>query len=1142
MQSISRPSGVAVTAPDGWIIRDAGGLRWRTTRGIRGRVFGPVAMPAEARSLEAGDMVAALAGDELSVVDQIELHAEPASRAGTRSSPPSTRTAMAVLALDLAPGEDAVVLLEQDGLYSWHFATRSEDAPPSRGRGIASAAARRRVGFDLSFNATPPAGVPRRRGLIADFVIGKARAIILKFVARVAVDQVTHLLERSVRRGLVVMNSDDPAAWPCVEDASRLELPEDRPARLLLFVHGTFSSTMGSFGSLAVTPWGREFLAAARANYDAVIGFDHATLGDDPLLNARDLLRRLEARSWPHRPIFDAISYSRGGIVLRSLLENLLPSSPWLSQVERAVFVGAVNAGTLLAKPDNWHTLIDVYTNLAAGACRAVALFPQATIAATLLRELLQSVGAFARHLATHAVAEGGIPGLAAMDPGGDFIRQLNSTQPGQPTPEDSQYFAVTSQFSPALIPSDARDIPRQLILALSSGLVDQLMGEGNDLVVNTASMTSIDSQAGDFIKDHLGFGANGVVYHTNYFLQPQTTAALTRWLKLPELPTAESGRVRSIRTVGGAANSPPHALSMDELVALAQRFPEAGPGDEPAASRRGIPVFAVPGGSAGDLMDELSKLPLPLPNAPCPPEPAASAAGAVKPEPKISPMVTCHFHAEMDEEVELNRTATIEVTFSREEIQRVVHAGSAGGRGEVDPSRQLIVQLLAKVNFQCVGETRVEMAPPVAGQPQSLYFDVMPTCVGEGEIWVVIRQGQVPLVYLILKPRVVTGRPASGLRMTAPASVAEAPALAEPLHQLSIFERRNGSEVFYQFILDSPTLGLKSSYESKPLKGDRSEYVQHLYTEIENRWVSCHADVAAFQEELRAFGAQLWDELIPRELQRELWDHRDRIRSVMIFSEEPFIPWELLHLKAPGHALGAEPLFLAQLGVVRWLHNLGWPPDRLALRGGRCRYVIPKYPHPDYRLPEAEQEMAFLEREFAATAVEAQPNSVRCLLSEAGAFDLLHFAGHGVAEQRNIANAQLLLEGRVEHGNYLPAYLSATTVEQFANLMGGDGRRPAVVLNACQAGRAGYKLCGIGGFARAFLSRGAGLFLGCLWAAGDRPARRFTETFYERLLAGQTVAESAIAAREVARAAGEATWLAYVVYGHPHARRERTF
>jgi CHAT domain-containing protein len=84
--------------------------------------------------------------------------------------------------------------------------------------------------------------------------------------------------------------------------------------------------------------------------------------------------------------------------------------------------------------------------------------------------------------------------------------------------------------------------------------------------------------------------------------------------------------------------------------------------------------------------------------------------------------------------------------------------------------------------------------------------------------------------------------------------------------------------------------------------------------------------------------------------------------------------------------------------------------------------------------------------------------------------------------------------------------------------------------------GRAGYKLTGLGGFAQAFLSAGAGLFAGTLWSVGDRPAATFAQRFYKELRAGTNLSEATIRAREQARQQGDASWLCYVVYGHPLA------
>jgi CHAT domain-containing protein len=111
-----------------------------------------------------------------------------------------------------------------------------------------------------------------------------------------------------------------------------------------------------------------------------------------------------------------------------------------------------------------------------------------------------------------------------------------------------------------------------------------------------------------------------------------------------------------------------------------------------------------------------------------------------------------------------------------------------------------------------------------------------------------------------------------------------------------------------------------------------------------------------------------------------------------------------------------------------------------------------------------------------------------------------------------------------------------ATTVRHEAELHAGDAQ-PMVVLNACQSARAGATLHGLGGFAEAFIEAGAGVFVGSSWSIGDAPAFAFVDALYENLVDGrQPLAAAAAAARRKARDEGDATWLAYVVYGHPRA------
>ncbi|HEV2842594.1 MAG TPA: hypothetical protein VGW39_14825 [Chthoniobacterales bacterium] len=268
-------------------------------RARRGRVFGAVPMPEVSSTgpTSTDAVVAAFVNQDMELVDEIQLTPDAAAIGPTRRRGPGVggEAAETTLALTVNPNEDAVVLLEQDGMYSWQIptSTTTEAAPAAR-RGVRSAPPARIITFSITL---PDADAPRqrsaKRGMIGDFVFGRVKAFVFKFAARIVVGQAMKYLERNVRRGLVNMAEIDPAKWNLFADPAPLRLPQDRAARVLLFVHGTFSSTIGGYGAMTATPWGEEFLRAAHANYDAVIGFDHPTLSDDPLENATDLLTRL---------------------------------------------------------------------------------------------------------------------------------------------------------------------------------------------------------------------------------------------------------------------------------------------------------------------------------------------------------------------------------------------------------------------------------------------------------------------------------------------------------------------------------------------------------------------------------------------------------------------------------------------------------------------------------------------------------------------------------------------------------------------------------------------------------------------------------------------------------------------------------
>lgn len=1240
MATISRSSGLRIEVPEGFVL-----LKEPTTSSVTSREarrHGPRPLPVEAEPPP--PLIEALANQEMQTIDSVVLDVTPETAGAVRAALPMERTVG--LAVDISAEEGAVVLIEQDGVYSWHLPDEVTGAAVRRTRGPGKREAR----FSITLGRpASDAKEFKKRGFVSDFIVGRVRAYVLKFVVEWGTKKLMHYLERNVQPGLVNMNSANPAEWSRLGSLDELDaLPTDRPARILLFIHGTFSSTLGSYGALGSTSEGRLLLQSAHQRYDAIIGFDHQTLGLAPEENARVLLNALQSNHGCAPPHLDIITFSRGGLVYRALAEILLPNETWRPLIDRVIFVAVPNAGTHLADPDNWHALLDLYTNLAVAAGKVLSRIPQITFATNIFNEMVQGLGALGKYLASQAVTKGDVPGLAAMEPDGPFITEINRVQTGQPTIDTTFYCALTSEFEAQLSGDESfpEEFPKRLAMTVVDQVADRLFGVANDLVVDTPSMTAIDQTTGNFIKDHFSFGKNPRVYHTVYFAQPTVARVLSRWLRLDE-PGEKFTRSPSGDWVspGKIASSvlPPKidtnvviTTSSETLDTLRNDF-EHSPGAVFAIIRRpykgsilnyayrrseveklssglqgnttllyglrmheyqasgtsnlasaieppkvlvhspttrrvvlldgGHPIgvmpefdfdaastqdsgknevsigqaLAVTTTTEGILEDEVYASPIMFSSSrramAQPPDALTPPVAALKAEDQPPAPVQCHFYAEMQSAVKLGEDASLMVSVSREIIQAAVGMATAVGITQIviDPARKIILDVRVRENFVVVGNARCEIDPPSPGTPGDIYFSVKPTDLGEGEVWVIARQGQVPLVTLKLRVQIVATQPKIVPPVSARASTDE-PVPAAPLCQLRIFERTNGENISYEYDLDIPNV-IFDRFESLPMRCDRGEYVKNLYKEIEQRWLSAQQDVEAFTQEMREMGGSLFSQLFPPELQRVLWDNRGAIRRIQVISTEPFIPWEIVHLTEFGQPLPDESLFLAQLGVVRWLHG-SYYPSSVKVRNERVRYIIPNYPHPDDKLPGTADEAKYLQQAFnKATPVAPHPIPVRQILRGPGSFDLLHFAGHGMAEPDDIVNSLLQLEGRVENDTEIPEYLSSTAVEQQSRLQSEDGNRPMVVINACQAGRIGFRLTGMGGFAAAFLSRGAGIFVSTLWSVSDQPAKDFIVKLYDELRGGAELADAVIAAREAARVAGDASWLCYTVYGHPNAR-----
>ncbi len=454
---------------------------------------------ADEEPLASEALTAALERAGMEQVHGVQIDAQEVPVAGLDVRGPDDEGLLLLRVPDLGPESTQVLLVvDEAGVATWHTA---EPAGPEA-LGSVEFAVRR----DVATDAVDGSIEPGQRGVAA--VIGKKLLSVLlvplaEAGVRILARELAERYERASRptrlRRFVPGNTtragaDDLAGggWDAVGDG-----------RVLLFVHGTFSTSHGGFGGLH-----DDTLASLWNRYGhRVLAFDHPTLSATPAENVAALLallptgRRLEV---------DIVSHSRGGLVARALADAAAePGSPLT--IGSTVFVGTPNLGTQLA--DDAH--IKAFVNRMTTMLNLVPDGPWSVVT-----DVLAGVLDVVKILAAGAV--GGLPGLRAMNPNDSTLTTLG----GQADPATARY-AVSADYEPsgALL---------QLV-RIADTAVDRVFGSvPNDIVVPTDVATGPEGLAGFPIPDahRLAFGRTRDVWHCSYFSHTRTNAALLDWCR----------------------------------------------------------------------------------------------------------------------------------------------------------------------------------------------------------------------------------------------------------------------------------------------------------------------------------------------------------------------------------------------------------------------------------------------------------------------------------------------------------------------------------------------------------------------------------------------------------------------------------
>ena len=284
---------------------------------------------------------------------------------------------------------------------------------------------------------------------------------------------------------------------------------------LLIFLHGTFSETHGTFGKLWTQhPQRVRVLFNRYAN--RVYALDHPTLGVSPVTNALTL-----AQALPQGARLHLVTHSRGGLVAEVLAR--VCGSPPLTAEDLGLFAGDSYASQRaelkqlydLVRANDLH--VDRIVRVACPARGTLLASKRLDAYVSVLKWLLQLAGIpvapvlvdFLGEVARRRADPSLLPGLAAQIPDSPLVQWLHAADEALP----GQLRVVAGDMEGDSLASWLKTL-----------LADGFFWTDNDLVVQTRSMYGGAPRAtgASFLLDQ-----GGSVSHFSYFSNERTAEAI---------------------------------------------------------------------------------------------------------------------------------------------------------------------------------------------------------------------------------------------------------------------------------------------------------------------------------------------------------------------------------------------------------------------------------------------------------------------------------------------------------------------------------------------------------------------------------------------------------------------------------------
>ncbi len=338
-----------------------------------------------------------------------------------------------------------------------------------------------------------------------------------------------------------------------------------------------------------------------------------------------------------------------------------------------------------------------------------------------------------------------------------------------------------------------------------------------------------------------------------------------------------------------------------------------------------------------------------------------------------------------------------------------------------------------------------------------------------------------------------------------------------------------DGIKGSYLFKIQPPSMNIINYPEKRNIQDEREKVINKVMGIRKNILLDeTSVKSEELHDNLMKLGFSIQEKLISDQLcLKDLKELLEEYHNLLIFTNDPVIPWELL-------SIGDKPACLTySIGRVITGKVESIKFDKKEKDIIQILFIG----DPSGDLESSIEEIKNIKLELKTAIDQGYIKTSTLIRSEATIaniielmknvkFDIIHYSGHAFYDEKTPNQSGIKLADK---------NITAKEISQYT-----DHLPEIVFINACESAQANVELEGgkqLSGLAEAFIQSGTKTFIGSIWPIENKDAISFAHSFYQNLLQeDKTIGECMLESKnELYNSKSSYGWASFLMFGNPN-------